>query len=408
MQAAFVFAGLFALAALRTTSAGQLVDTEVDRMPEVRSLYEFDTWKDREKLPGRRLSALPDLASVLQAHGEVRRSETNDARGRRYRLSHAGFSKRKYTDVTLELHDSAVEAKERTLHYYVTATRLGRIGSMAEAQSRLDFGDVCFFPGTGAELDRLQFTRANIYVRVQGGSGVSADVIIAAAAAIDAELVRLLETGEPVKTVAAGPDNVPSAAAARQPRDSAEAVESMLKAMPDEDARRLCLQKAQEMAKSPDDAPEQLLLFLRGLGPDEDPRQVAVLREIVRRSTNNAVRAQAVRVLAAWVSGTAETREDVLRVLGGLGEDPNPAVRQTVARTIAGSADVRHLPRLTAMMDDENDAVRRSAVEAICGLLGWDRPADADGEAAFRQRIEPVLSALRALEGTINAPAPPE
>jgi len=225
---------------------------------------------------------------------------------------------------------------------------------------------------------------------------------------IDAELVRLLEGGKPVNPPPTASATALSPARVRRRSDAVEEAESMLKAMPEEDARRLCLQKAQEMAKSPDDAPEQLLLFLRGLGPDEDPRQVAVLREIVRRSTNNAVRAQAVRVLAAWVSGTAETREDVLRVLGGLGEDPDPAVRQTVARTIAGSADVRHLPRLTAMMDDENDAVRRSAVEAICGLLGWDRPADADGEAAFRQRIEPVLSALRALEGTINAPAPPE
>ena len=375
------------------------------RLRQIKEQFGFAKWAGKVRIPAEALKTVQINQDMVSAFGPARFRPANNGRSLSISMAEEGCAGIDGVSVSIDALDSAMEAHEALVRWFLYVSSPTISYRRAEAGTTYDIGDVCLVPPLPVSL---QFTRNNVLVVIRGSRSNQTEAVLELAKATDAELVRLLESGEPVKTVAAGPDNVPSAAAARQPGDPAEAVESVLKAMPDEEARRLCLQRAEEMSKSPDDAPEQLLLFLRGLGPDEDPRQVAVLREIVRRSTNNAVRAQAVRVLAAWVSGTAETREDVLRVLGGLGEDPNPAVRQTVARTIAGSADVRHLPRLTAMMDDENDAVRRSAVEAICGLLGWDRPADADGEAVFRQRIEPVLSALRALEGTINAPAPPE
>jgi len=65
---------------------------------------------------------------------------------------------------------------------------------------------------------------------------------------------------------------------------------------------RLALEEAQKLAEDPDAEPDRLAFLLRGLGPEEDPPQVRVLRHILRRTANEQVRSACLRSLAKWVS----------------------------------------------------------------------------------------------------------
>ncbi|NLX57643.1 MAG: hypothetical protein GXY74_00985, partial [Phycisphaerae bacterium] len=240
-------------------------------MQEMRALYGFELWKDNDKLPGRTFGDVPDLQGVLSAFGDVEVKSGSSPAAGHYRVKLTGKADASI-EVSALLAGSPFDAKELVLRGFAMSSYAGRAAEVGQVGSVYDLGDVCLHPASGGALD---FTRANIWVHVSSVRILSPETVLAMAKVIDAELVRLLEGGKPVNPPPTASATALSPARVRRRSDAVEEAESMLKAMPEEDARRLCLQKAQEMAKSPDDAPEQLLLFLRGLGPDEDPRQVA-------------------------------------------------------------------------------------------------------------------------------------
>jgi len=150
-------------------------------------LREFDTWKDRVKLPRKSLRTLPDLTVVLQEYGTVKSYHPQEGRESGYQLT-PPHEERAPISVYARMVDSPLEAKE-----WLACKLVGHVGTLAALGSQYDLGDVCFYPDFVEGRNPLQFTRSNVYVALQGPDHARPDVILAAASAIDAELVRLLE-----------------------------------------------------------------------------------------------------------------------------------------------------------------------------------------------------------------------
>jgi len=174
---------------------------------------------------------------------------------------------------------------------------------------------------------------------------------------------------------------------------------SVLRAMPEADARRVALEQVQAMAANPDADPDKLLVYMRALGPQERPPQVRLIGEILQKTKNENVRTECFRVLAQWITGTMDVRDEALRTLKDNVSDANPRVRSTAALAFGRSRDVRFLTLLAPMLDDADAGVRRMAGEATCFLLGWDMKQAAD-TAALKARLAPVLEALKALDAS--------
>lgn len=192
-----------------------------------------------------------------------------------------------------------------------------------------------------------------------------------------------------------------------------EAIEAVLKGMSPEEARKYAVEKVQKLAENPDAELEKLRFFLRGLGPEEDPPQVRVLRQILRGTANDKVRAECLYVLGQWVTDSAEVRDDALRTLKEHVADADPRVRADVARAFGQSGDVRLLSLLAAFLQDQDASVRRSAGEGACRLLAWKRQIPSDEKEAeawmadLRERLKPILEALSKFEEAAAAQRPP-
>jgi len=194
----------------------------------------------------------------------------------------------------------------------------------------------------------------------------------------------------------------------------AEAMEAVIKSVPDRDARRLCLEEAQKLADQPDAAPAKLMFAMRGLGQEDDPPEVRVLRKVLRRSHNEEIRAACIRRLAAWITDSAETRDDVLKILKAHLADRNPDIRANAARALGASRDVRNVQAIRPLLDDDEARVRAAAAAALCSLLDWERPILESPEAEeswisqVRGRLDAVIQALEALDMACKEPAETE
>jgi hypothetical protein len=201
--------------------------------------------------------------------------------------------------------------------------------------------------------------------------------------------------------------------AATDPRLGTEAMEEVLKSMPPDDARKYALGEVLKLAEKPDAEPEKLRFFMKGLRQDEDPPQVRMLRQILRKTQNEQIRTDCLQLLSKWITDASEVREDVLRVLTERAQDDNPRVRADVARAFGQSGDVRRLPILAALLGDQDASVRRAAAAAAGRLLGWkgEIPAGekeaAAWEADLRGRLKPILEALTRFEEAAAAQRPP-
>jgi hypothetical protein len=165
------------------------------RMPELKALYDFNAWKDRESLPGKSLRVLPDLASVLQPFGQVRSPEQKNAFGGEYGVTPPGEPAVE-TKASVQVAGSAAEAKEWLLYGLGAFTITEPIARAAAPESQYDVGDICFPVDRGDEGFLLLSARNNVILRVDAPPSAARETALAIAQAIDSELVRLLKEGE--------------------------------------------------------------------------------------------------------------------------------------------------------------------------------------------------------------------
>jgi len=191
---------------------------------------------------------------------------------------------------------------------------------------------------------------------------------------------------------------------AEDPQLYAEAMEGVLKSMPEHEALRFCLVEAEKLTDNRDADPEKLLFLIRGLRQDYDPPQVRMLRQILRRANDERVRVACLIMLSKWISDASEVREDVLGILEGHLKDESADVRTAIVRALGESRDPRYVPMLAPVLEDPDKAVQQQAAEAICRLLGWKRSEPrSDKELGawvedVKAALPPVLDALDELD----------
>ena len=165
--------------------------------------------------------------------------------------------------------------------------------------------------------------------------------------------------------------------------------------------RQFCLEEAQKLADTPDAAPEKLMFLMKGLRQDDDPPQVRVLRKILRRTKNEEVRTECLRLLSKWITDASEIREDVLAILEGRLKDDRTGVRAAVVRALGESGDPRYVRVLIPALADTDRAVQQQAAEAICTLLGW-KPRRPQSDEEFRGWIDDLKAALAPAVKALN------
>jgi len=191
-----------------------------------------------------------------------------------------------------------------------------------------------------------------------------------------------------------------------------EAIEDYLEGMPDEEARRLCLQEAQKRADDPDADPVRLDVFMRGLRQEEDPPQVVLIRQILHATKNEKVRRRCIRLLSRWITDASDVRRGILTILKGTLGDEARTVREDCVAALGESGDVRAVLVLTPLLEDADKGVRRASAEAICTLLGWELHRSQSDEEfwawmAERQAALPaIVQALQNLEEAARKGAP--
>ena len=192
-----------------------------------------------------------------------------------------------------------------------------------------------------------------------------------------------------------------------------DALEATLAKLPEHEARRRCLEQLEELGRNPDAAPRTVVVCLRRLGPEDHWVEEGLVRNVLRKTTNDQVRDECLRVLARWLIQPSEARDDALHTLRERVADADPRVRSQVASAFGRSGDVRRLPVLATMLDDPAPSVRGQAAQAVCELLGWERATSAgEKEAAayqadLRERLKPVLEALTKFEEAAAQQHPP-
>lgn len=187
-----------------------------------------------------------------------------------------------------------------------------------------------------------------------------------------------------------------------------EIAEAVVKRMPKDRARRFCLEQAQTLAEQPDANATKLIFFVRVLRQNDDPPELRVLRRILREAHDKDLREETICVLAKWVLDGTDARRTIVGDLAGrLGEGSDRA-RSAAVRAIGDSGDPRNVPLLTPLLDDPSLNIRHGGARAICVLLGWRPPPRQEGEEEARtigelkQRLAPVLQAIRALQAAIK------
>ena len=187
-----------------------------------------------------------------------------------------------------------------------------------------------------------------------------------------------------------------------------EAIEGVIKSMPEAEAKKFCLEQARKLADGPDASAEKLMFFIRGLRQDDDPPEVKVLRQILRRTQNEELRTACLHILSKWITDASEVRGDILRILKERIADESFAVRASAARALGESGDVRHVRLLMPLLDDQDKHVRRTTAKAICRLLGWEIPRTDTAEAEkewldkLKDRLEPVMKVVDDLATVIQ------
>lgn len=164
-----------------------------------------------------------------------------------------------------------------------------------------------------------------------------------------------------------------------------EMLEQELKAMPKGEVHRHCLEKALELSESPDDKPEELMLYLRGLPVPEADDTVKVLHRIGSNSRDANLLSAAAQMQGKWLSTFSETRRIFIEDLASALKTDDGALRRRAIESLGRSGSLDALPIL--LRELESRPGDKDAIAAI-GRLLVRRPSDGAMDEGRSKELE--------------------
>ncbi|MBQ9367723.1 MAG: HEAT repeat domain-containing protein [Victivallales bacterium] len=175
-----------------------------------------------------------------------------------------------------------------------------------------------------------------------------------------------------------------------------EKLEQELKAMPRGDAQKHCVAKALELSEAPDDRPEELMLYLRGLPMPEADGTAKVLHRIGANSKDAKLLSVAAQMQGKWLSTFSETRKGFIDDLANALKSDDSALRKRATESLGRSGSLDALPillkELEARPGDQDIAA------AIGRVLGHRSSGDAMDEGRRKELKNATADFLRSLE----------
>jgi len=185
-------------------------------------------------------------------------------------------------------------------------------------------------------------------------------------------------------------------------------IEVLVKSMSAPEARQFCLGELRKVAPNPDTSSEKVIVLLRGLFLELNPEDNVLLKAILRKTKNDAVRRACFAKLAEWMLNSAAWREELLENLETGLSDEDCSVRTASIRGLAESGDIQYIRLLIPVLQDQDIRVRTAAAEGICRLVNWEVP-DVEGIEPRKQwlkelqyRVKPLVEALDSFNASLG------
>ncbi len=175
-----------------------------------------------------------------------------------------------------------------------------------------------------------------------------------------------------------------------------EKLEQELKSMPKEDAWKHCLEKALALSESPDDKPEELMLYLRGLPMPEADGTAKILHRIGANSKDAKLLSAAAQMQGKWLSTFSETQQGFIGDLANALKSDDGALRRRAIESLGRSGSLDALPVL--LKELESNPGDPDVAAAVGKVLGQKPSGGAMDEGRGKELNNAAADFLRSLE----------
>ena len=175
-----------------------------------------------------------------------------------------------------------------------------------------------------------------------------------------------------------------------------EKLEQELKSMSKEDAQKHCLEKALALSETPDDKPEELMLYLRGLPMPETDGTAKILHSIGANSKDAKLLSAAAQMQGKWLSGNSETSRSFIGDLANALKSDDAALRRRAIESLGRSGSLDALPIL--LKELESRPGDQDVAAAVGRVLGQKSSRGAIDDGRSKELNNAAADFLRSLE----------
>ena len=166
--------------------------------------------------------------------------------------------------------------------------------------------------------------------------------------------------------------------------------------MPKEDGQKHCLEKALALSETPDDKPEELMLYLRGLPMPEGDGTAKVLHRIGANSKDAKLLSAAAQMQGKWLSTFSESQKGFIGDLANALKSDDGALRKRAIESIGRSGSLDALPILLKELESRPGDI--DVVAAVGRVLGQRSSGAAMDEGRSNELNKASADFLKSLE----------
>ena len=247
----------------------------------------------------------------------------------------------------------------------------------------------------------LCFIRRNIVVSIKGD--ISLNIMTAISEHIDNYLQEMLKGNYQIsnKSTAKGIHRETRkerqhSFCGRRKSTTYEELEQKIKSLPEDTAKKVCLEKGLKLSEMPDKNAKELQFYIRGLPLMEEDGTIKVLHRICDNAKDEQLLTATMRLQGKWLALFADQRSIVINDLSRKLKTDNRDLRKQAIASLgrAGSLDALSiLLREWETRPDDYDILK-----AIGKILGWPQEDTAWDEARLTRLKMTISAFLQALD----------